>query len=242
MRVLDLAIIDNRSDQVEALAGLVEEVAPRCGVRFDVKGFCGAEAFRAAFDPACPPDVVLLDIELDERTSGAGIGLALELNIAAPGTQIVYVTGYIEYCTSVYRTNHAYFLTKPVRRDDLCDALAKAVDAVSRHRAGVLTVSVRGNQTAVPTASVSHIESMCRQAKIHVAGGELVVYAKLSELLERLPVTFVQCHKSFVVNLDHVVRVSAEEVVLKSGGTVPVSRRRSKDVREAWKLYLLGTL
>ena len=38
-------------------------------------------------------------------------------------TQVIYATGYIEYCTPVYETQHVYFLVKPVRQSTLDDAL-----------------------------------------------------------------------------------------------------------------------
>ena len=56
----------------------------------------------------------------------------------------------------------------------------------------------------------------------------------LRQIAEALPRNrFVYCHRSIVVNLEHVRSVSAAEITLDNGSTLPVSRRRLADLREA---------
>lgn len=92
------------------------------------------------------------------------------------------------------------------------------------------------------TASIAYIESDGRKARIHCRDGVFETYAKLSDLLGLLPTSFVQCHKSFLVNLDHVARIEPDKFLLKSDEEVPVSRRCNRAVRDVWKRYLLGKL
>lgn len=53
-------------------------------------------------------------------------------------------------------------------------------------------------------------------------------------IFEALPADrFAYCHRSVVVNLDHVRGLSSERLVLDDGTALPVSRRRYVEVRDA---------
>lgn len=56
----------------------------------------------------------------------------------------------------------------------------------------------------------------------------------LAATFEALPADrFAYCHRSVVVNLDHVRGLSSERLVLDDGTALPVSRRRYVEVRDA---------
>lgn len=236
-----LAIVDDRVSQVDGLAGLVCDAASEASVRLDLLTFTDAAAFREWMRGGGRPDIVLLDILLDGKV-GEGIRLGEEVNRAVPSAQIIYVTGYVEYCTKVYETDHVYFLTKPIDAEELRRALHKAAAAISSRTRSHLEVKFRGRSALLDTSRILFIESDGRKACIHCQDGEYVTYAKLSDLAGLLPASFVQCHKSFLVNLDYVARAEQGKFLLKNDDEVPVSRRCSKDVRDAWKRYLLGRL
>ena len=57
----------------------------------------------------------------------------------------------------------------------------------------------------------------------------------LTDLIKRLtPGMFVQCHKSYIVNLDHIqeLRWADDLIVLENGEELPISRRRVNSLRE----------
>lgn len=68
------------------------------------------------------------------------------------------------------------------------------------------------------------------------------VYEELSLLGEggmgMLDSRFVQCHKSFIVNLSCAVELKADSIVLYNGESVPVSARKLKETRTAFTNYV----
>lgn len=235
------AIVDDHGPHANDLAELVCSMARDASVQLDMSTFTDASAFRTWLRGGGCPDIVLLDILLDGKAD-EGIRLGEEVNRIAPLAQVIYVTGYIEYCTKVYETDHVYFLTKPIDVEELRRALHKAAAAISSRTRSHLEVKFRGHSTLLETSQIFFIESDGRKACIHCRDGAYVTYAKLSDLAGLLPASFVQCHKSFLVNLDYVVRAEQGKFLLENDVEVPVSRRCSKDVRDAWKRYLLGRL
>ena len=168
----------------------------------------------------------------DEQANG--IRAVRELFGRGCATQVIYLTGYIEYCTEVYETDHVYFLTKPICQVDFDRALARAVEGLKHAASENLMVKHGHTVIAIPCGEVTFIESRLRKLEIHTVDGVHDTYGTIPDIMGALPRGFVRTHKSFVVNLAHVARLDPDEFVLRSGEVVPVSKRRKREVREAF--------
>ena len=63
---------------------------------------------------------------------------------------------------------------------------------------------------------------------------------KWFELLN--PQVFVRIHASYIVNLAQVHSIKTQNVILKDQVELPISRGRSKDVKNAYRLHCLNTI
>lgn len=167
-------------------------------------------------------------------------------------TQVIYVTGYIEYCTPVYETPHIYFLAKPVKQRYLNDALEKALgnlseiasrnDPAQASTSPYVVLQVRGRSVVVECDDVEYLESERRKVRFHTEDEVVESYCTLAEAAELLPDTFLQCHKSFIVNMDKVVEIGKDGILMRSGDVVPVSQKRRREVKEALLNYLKASV
>ena len=72
-------------------------------------------------------------------------------------------------------------------------------------------------------------------------GRELVMKYNFTDLIQELPEDrYVLAHRSYLVNLDCVVRIMKTECFLNDGGSIPVSRSRYKALNEAFIRYYRG--
>ena len=126
-----------------------------------------------------------------------------------------------------------WFLVKPFSQADLDQALKQTVSNLKASTTRPISVSVRGTTTLVQPRQISYVESKRRKLFIHAGTKVLETYGVLEQLAQELPDTFVQCHKSFLVNLSFVESYSADGLVLRGGETVPVSQKRRPEVRRA---------
>lgn len=229
--MLNMAVCDDDAVFLAQMRALLE----RDGRVGAVSLYSAPEDFLRAVDAGAGDalDAVLMDISFEERPSG--LQCATALYRSAPQVAVVYVTGYTDYAQQILleEANVAGYLTKPV------DAalLGRYIDKLTHARAArrELTVSVRGRAVTVPALSIRYIESRNHTAHVHTVSGEtLSVYEKLSALQEKLPEQFVQCHKSFLVNMEQVERMEQRALLLRGGGSVPVSRARAQAAREAF--------
>ena len=53
---------------------------------------------------------------------------------------------------------------------------------------------------------------------------------------------FLRCHRSYIVSLLHIKTISREEIELDNGDTIPLSRRRYKEVNMKFINYFRGEI
>lgn len=223
-------IVEDDAVQAELLRRMVER-SPRGGTVV-IEHVADIPSLNARLAQGPSIDILMMDIELGSEDAN-GIDVVKRCFPAGCGTQVIYVTGFIEYCTSVYRTEHVYFLAKPVMQDDLDDALDRAFERLEARASKPLSIRFGGKVALVAPEKISYIESDRRKVRINVGAEHLETYASLSDLATELPASFIQCHKSFLVNMDYIKELKGDSVMLASGQAVPVSQKRRKLVREA---------
>ena len=88
-------------------------------------------------------------------------------------------------------------------------------------------------------AEIEYIESDRRKVRLYTAPGEVLeTYATLGQMIDMLPDDFVQCHKSYIVNMMHISELRTASVLLRSGVEVPVSQRQRKAIRDLFYRYV----
>ena len=56
----------------------------------------------------------------------------------------------------------------------------------------------------------------------------------MAEVMKQLPQNFVQCHRSYIVNVDKIVQIIGEEIELSNGNIIPLSRSHIKEVKKVF--------
>ena len=191
---------------------------------------------------SAPPQIALLDIHLDDSPEN-GIILAKELFPAGCGTSVIFITGYVEYVSDVYETEHIYFIKKPVSKEYLEKALTKAMTE-ERSKSTVFSVRINGATQLVDLREVLSMESFYRKIRFHLWNESIECYGSFSNLPEFVLDHMIHCHKSFLVNPDYIRTMDHQKFLLKDGSSVPISRSRFVDSRQSFLDYCarhLGT-
>lgn len=203
----------------------------------DVRWFGSIEEFeRFCRDGKPTIDIVFMDIRFDgdERD---GIEAVARLFPKGSATQVVYVTGYGDYHSRVYATQHAGFLLKPVVREAVDAALAGALRRRAESFERPVLIASGGEVHVVLPRDVMWAESHRRLLRIHTRYGDVNTYLKLARIAEMFPDRFVHCHQSFLVNLDYVTSWSGDRFELADGKVVPISQRRRAATKAAVLAY-----
>ena len=171
-------------------------------------------------------DLLFMDIDLGD---GCGIELAKEVKKTDSGTCVIFVTAHPEYVEESFEVEPVYFLVKPIRPDSFRRAMERLAAERQKSR---LTVTFQNRVSAVALRDISYIEFSVRSATIHAGTRVLRTYEKLSSLQQRVDSRFIQCHKSYLVNMDYVIGFQGNTLELCGGVEIPVSQSRAKVTRE----------
>lgn len=176
-------------------------------------------------------DILITDICID-KDDETGIDIVKKLHAISPGTQIIYITGYVEYCEEVYETNHISFIRKPVNNERLKAAIDKAVKNISEQDSRIYTIINRHSVINLKLQDIMYIESIKRKLVYNCVDGNAVeTYGKLSEIEQQLGTGFVRCHKRFLVNIEYIKELTDTDIELADGRKVAVSRSYYNDTR-----------
>ena len=97
-------------------------------------------------------------------------------------------------------------------------------------------VTLESRQTVhrIPYNQIFFFEAREKKCFARVKTGEYPFYDTLGHLSERLPNTFLRCHKSYLVNVDQVKKLDRKErmLILDDGVMIPVSRNCYAKVKE----------
>ena len=230
-------------DEPHARARLRELLAHCAGVRVVGEADHGeavlAEVARAQ------PDLVLLDIRMPGLD---GLEVARRLAALAEPPGVVFTTAFEAHALAAFDVQAIDYLLKPVRRERLEVALAKAIrwgvrgepgtDA-SRNTRGRSHFSawLGGSLRLMPVAEVRFIRAEQRYLTVAGRGEQLLLEESLRDLEDEFGERFLRIHRSTLVAPAAVAAFAREGpavavVVMRDGGErLPVSRRLMPEVR-----------
>jgi DNA-binding LytR/AlgR family response regulator len=123
------------------------------------------------------------------------------------------------------------YLLKPVD----CEKLYGIMNALQNLRASVdkngLSVKTNGAVTFIPFRDISYIEADHHNAYINLLDKSVVkTYVVFSKIMEQVlsDSRFAKCHRSYIINLGEMKTILNDEVIMRSGKKIPISKRFSE--------------
>ena len=183
-------------------------------------------------------DAVLLDIDWKEQKTG--IDFAEELLSLCPDMRIIYITAYtLEYVEDIFlkTSNLSGFLMKPLKLEQLIKLLEK-VRRENKNTEGKLVIRYKGNLYAISHKDIIYLESQLHKVHVILKNSVYECTEKLEIIKGRLSDKFLVCHKSYIVNMDYIQEFSSEGVLLNTGQTIQVSKKRYGEAKKYFFAYL----
>ena len=183
--------------------------------------------------------IVLMDIDLGTE-SLSGIALAEKINLLSPETQIIFISQHLQYASSVYETNHVYFICKQQLAEYLPKALTAACRKLHDLHDQYFCFSYLSRDYRILRSDILYIERKLRNTEIHTRNHLYFCREKLQDLVEKLHPDFCICHKSFAVNIQAIHTFSHAGIELSDGTHIPVSRSCYQATKDAFARLLLN--
>ena len=150
-------------------------------------------------------DLVLLDIHMPGQD---GLALAHALQALPQPPAVVFVTAHADHAVSAFELDAVDYLTKPVRRERLQQALAK-VQRTSRPavpsavpslpEGETLLIQDRGRTERLPLAEVLYFKAEQKYVTVRTTTRSYIMDGSLSELETKFAPRFLRIHRNALV-------------------------------------------
>ena len=174
-----------------------------------------------------------------------GVELGKEIRRFDREAQIIYATTEPQFALQAFAANPINFLVKPVDKQALFSTLTLALSKVEvedetitvKTKEGIFVVLVR-NILCCEYEGRGVTYQLASGGKLHSLSSTQRFAEQVSPLLSRLD--FLQPHISFAVNLRYVEQLTREEIRLRGGISVPVSKKQYTNVRNKYLDFRLA--
>ncbi|PZP31618.1 MAG: DNA-binding response regulator [Roseateles depolymerans] len=208
---LQILIVDDEPLARLRLRSLVEAIAePRCEVVAEAATASQATAWLR--EHRC--DLVLLDVQMPGADGLQFADGLVQRAAGAPAPLVIFVTAHAAHALRAFELEALDYLTKPVRRERLQAALARAAQrlaeraaaqaqqptpAAAAPEADFITLSDRGRLRRIPVAEVLYFKAELKYVTLRTASETHVLDGALSELEQRWPERFLRIHRNALV-------------------------------------------
>ena len=165
-------------------------------------------------------DIIFLDYKMSKTD---GLTVAKELRKRNTLSSIIFVSAYPEivYQTFMYETFR--FLRKPLKTDELYEALNSYRKSVNQHH--TICISISGEHICINTKDIIYIEATGKNSIIRLNDIIISYPHTLSEVSTLLPEKcFFRSHRSFLVNFEHIISYNKKQITFKNGEYAKISR------------------
>jgi two-component system LytT family response regulator len=218
-------------------------------------GVSAVDAFAATH-----PDVAFIDIRMPGLDGLEVIEILRSRSSSVEGVPaIVFVTAFDEYAVPAFRSDALHYLLKPIDDDSLDAALARYdrrrakppgslspalltfLESLHQERSWVRRFGIRGVKGAyfVSAEEVDWAEAYGNYVRLHTGRETHLLRETMSTFTEKVdPRLFLRIHRSYVINVDRVARLSSHEhageylIVLKDGTRLRSSRSYAAAIRQ----------
>lgn len=226
--MITVAICDDDNSQISVLKKMLTEWNS-CTI---ISEYNSAEQFLFHYpDASC--DLLLLDIEMGDMN---GMELAKALRAKGDLLPIIFITGFSKYIGDGYDVEALHYLMKPVDKKKLFQVLDRYA---CRHKPDSRIILPSGNESVlVASEDIVYLEAFGKKTQVTLNNGkEIICTCGLSDVSAKLGQGFVSCHRSYVVNIGAIRKISRSEITMDSGKKIPLSRRSYDSVNRAFIDY-----
>ncbi|MDL2293132.1 LytTR family DNA-binding domain-containing protein [Ruminococcaceae bacterium OttesenSCG-928-D13] len=210
-------------------------------IRIEVEHFESAEALVEALSIGRDYQLFLLDIIMPGMD---GMSLAHALRERAGRCAIIFLTSSPEFAVEAFAVKAADYLVKPVQKARLFEAMDSAIAALGDAVEATTVIPAQEYDLTVRLGDIITVEVTGHTLTYRLAGGKTVVSKVLRISFEQATAAlaadprFLCPHRSYLLNMAHVERLTKDAFLMRGGAEVPLSRLRQAESRQKYADFL----
>jgi len=218
--MINFAICDDERTEITYLSMLVNKWAKERDILVRLSDYESAENFLFDCDDNRMIDIILLDIQMKEMD---GVELARQIRKNNEIIQIVFITGYPDFIAEGYDVSALHYLMKPVKENKFFEVLDKAVSRIKK-ASRIITFPKTGGDIKISAEDIIYAEVLSHTVILNLTKSKEEFQMRITDMEILLGEGFFKCHRSYIVSLEYVRRVTKTAMILNDGREIPLSR------------------
>lgn len=189
------------------------------------------------------PDLIFMDIFMPGPggvSDSLGMEAAKKLRNMGNRAKLFFLTTSREYALEAFDVDAAQYLIKPLTEDRLFGVLDRFLEKEREGQKRYILLKVEGRFMRVAVNDIVFCEAQGKTQCLYFADGEecrqRMTMTELYELLSSYR-EFVRVGAAFIVNLDYIESLSAQDIHLTDGRKIYLPRGAYKGLREQYFNY-----
>lgn len=238
---LRVAYCEDEIIQIKYMEKILENWANKNKIQYSFSGFSSGKEFLFETEENYPFEVIFLDIDMDEID---GMKLARKIRENDSKLPIIFLTNRKEYVFEGYEVNAYRYLLKPMNENKITEVFDQIIKLYEKEKKYI--IEKQGGQfVKIPLEDIIYLEANGHYITINTEKGIITVKKSLQDEINSICLDgqtlfengFISTHRSFLVNIKYIERVSKTECIIHNNKSVPISRNMYKEVNEAFIKY-----
>lgn len=223
-----IAICDDLESERVKLARMIRTYAREHHLSVQLRLFSSGESLLDALQAPGDFHLLFLDIYMPGLS---GMEAARRIRSAGSDLAIIFVTTSQDHGLESFEMRASDYLVKPIRPEDLTSSLDWFFSHMPEELR-LLPIYSEGEWQNIPLAAILYIDVYGHQSRIHMLRGTVVTRRGLDDLeLAIDSPDFLRCHRSYLVNLNHVNGVEGNDFRMADDSLVPISTANAARIR-----------
>lgn len=225
--MIKIVICEDEKEQQELLKAYIDQIFEGLSVKYKLDVFSSGEELLENYKK--DTDVLLLDIQMGQIN---GMDTARNIRELDGKVEIIFITSLIEYALEGYEVRAYRYLIKPVKYENLKENIINCIKEVDIKNKYIM-VKEQGNQIKLNINEITYVEVQKETITIHTLNEVYKTNGTMINIEKEIDCNrFFRCHKSFLVNLEHIKSIKQYVARLENGEEIPVSRYRFKETKD----------
>ncbi|MGN0151908.1 MAG: LytR/AlgR family response regulator transcription factor [Wujia sp.] len=225
---LEIAILEDNNQDFIHISSILTKWGQQTGNVINISRFKDEEILEEFANKNY--DLLFTDIELKDSKKYNGIHICEKLREQGYNNEIIFLTAFSEYVFQGYNVRAFNYLVKPISLETLSSCLKKFIDI---HKKNYYCLQDRSFLLQIRFNDILYIEKQNHNILFHTKGKDYYERTTLTNIINKLPSHFLQCHKSCIINMTHVMSIMGNEVHLSDGSVLSIGRNYLSEIRNA---------
>lgn len=225
-------------DDDNCMATEIEESVRRCGniIGVETEVFDSGSLLLRDIEKGSFYQIYLLDVMMPGID---GFDIAEKIRKKDDSAVIIFITSNKEMMQKAFDVRAFNYLIKGSNPEKIEEVIHRAISYVE-DRMSYFSYQKSNDRYMVRCGDIIYLESRLRKMRIIKSDGEDEFYDTMDKVIKRLnPELFARIHKSYIVNLEYVKKLSGSDIILNDGTLLGITANFQREFNTKYRNFVI---